>query len=72
MTPKSALISAVRNAVPGVGITPASNTSTPDEPNPAATAADRYSPEILGSRPITAVGLLPSLLADSPSTIAAA
>ena len=59
MTPKSALISAVRKAVAGVGITPASKTSTPEEANPEATAAAKYSPEILGSRPITAVGLTP-------------
>ena len=72
ITPKSAFISAVRKAVAGVGTTPASNTSTPEDASPAATAAAKYSPEILGSRPMTAIGLLPSLLACSPNTDAAA
>ena len=72
MTPKSASKSAVKKDVAGVGITPASNTSTPLLAKPAEIAAARNSPEILGSRPITAIGFWPRVLACSPKTIAAA
>ena len=59
MTPKSASMSAIRNAAAGVGMTPASSTSTPELASPAATAAARNSPETRGSRATTAVGRLP-------------
>ena len=72
ITPKSASRSAVRNATAGVGSTPASKTSTPLEESPAEIAAARNSPEILGSRPRTAFGFCPRLLASLPKTIAAA
>src|SRR6478736_1462271 len=60
MTPKSASMSAIRNAAAGVGSTPASSTSTPDEARPASTAAERNSPETRGSRATTAVSRLPA------------
>ena len=72
ITPKSASRSAVRYAAPGVGITPASKTSTPDEAKPAETAAERKSLEILGSWPITALGRSPRERASSERTKAAA
>src|SRR5690606_25105950 len=50
ITPKSASRSATRNARAGVGMTPASRTSTPEEASPAATAASRKCPETRGSR----------------------
>src|SRR5665647_314054 len=60
ITPKSAPMSAIRNAAAGVGMTPASSTSTPELARPAATAAAMNSPEIRGSRASTATGRRPS------------
>ena len=60
MTPKSASMSATRNAAAGVGMTPASSTSTPELASPAATAALRNSPETRGSRATTAIGRRPA------------
>ena len=70
--PRSAPRSAVRNATAGVGITPASTTSTPALASPATTAAVRNSPDARGSRPTTATGRCPSKAPTSPSTCAAA
>ena len=72
ITPKSAPMSATRNAAAGVGMTPASYTSTPEAASPAATAAAMNSPEIRGSRATTARGRLPAARGPSPSTWAAA
>src|SRR5690606_28131506 len=63
-------------AAAGVGMTPASSTSTPELANPAATAAEMNSPEIRGSRAMTATGRRPearrpSATLPSPSTTAA-
>ena len=44
ITPKSALMESMRNAAAGVGMTPASSTSTPELARPAETAAVRNSP----------------------------
>src|SRR5215467_1047044 len=59
MTPMSAPSSPVRNATPGVGITPSRSTSTPAAARPATTAASRNSPEARGSRPTTATSRPP-------------
>ena len=60
ITPKSARMESMRNAVAGVGMTPASSTSTPELARPADTAAVRNSPETRGSRATTATGRRPA------------
>src|SRR3954452_10409038 len=77
MTPKSAPMSLIRNAAAGVGMTPASSTSTPELASPAATAAVRNSPETRGSRATTAMSRRPcarraSAVRPLPRTTAAA
>ena len=67
ITPKSALMSAMRNAAAGVGMTPASSTSTPELARPADTAAAMNSPDTRVSRATTATGRRPE--ARRPSAI---
>ncbi len=71
-TPRSTSAVAVRYAIAGVGRTPRLSTSTPALARPAATAAERNSPETRGSRPTTARGRCPSNVPEVPSTCAAA
>ena len=65
ITPKSARMASMRNAVAGVGMTPASSTSTPELARPADTAAVRNSPETRGSRATTATGRRPAARSSS-------
>src|SRR5215207_4044165 len=68
MTPRSAPVSAVRNASAGVGTTPARRTSAPALVSPATTAASSISPLARGSRPTTATGReVPSRSASTPA-----
>ena len=72
MTPKSAPRSPTRKAAAGVGRTPASQTSTPEEASPASTAALMNWPLMRGSRATTATGRRPAANASAPRTGAAA